>query len=89
VYSSDGSFAGTLTGDCILFGPRKQLSLPIFSKLVNNQLFGFRETDRQNNAGITIWKYCNICLDTLREQEVDVPMISSYKPYLLNINVSF
>jgi hypothetical protein len=91
VSNSGGLFAGTLTGDCIVFGPRKQLALPYFSKLVGNQLFGFRETNRQNNAGISIWRYCNICLDTLREKAVDVPVISSYKPYsrIFDFEVSF
>jgi hypothetical protein len=84
----DSLFSGAFTGDCITFRPQKDLSLPIFSNLVNNQLVGFRISYDASNAESSTWKYCNICLDTLREQAVEVPMILDGR-YAWNLNVSF
>jgi hypothetical protein len=75
IYNWTRFISGNLTGDNITFGPQKELHRFKYPKLVGNKLVGFRETDRQNDAGIPLWQYCTVDLDTLTEQAVDVPMI--------------
>jgi hypothetical protein len=81
----------SLKNDSITFVTRNQ-NLDIlnlrYSKLIGNQLLGFRETYRDNNAGIRVWNYCNIDLDTLTEQAVEVPMILGENRFLCQFDVS-
>jgi hypothetical protein len=85
VNSFNGCIVGSFTGDKITFGQPKELLHFGFKKLSGSQLFGFRKTDRENDAGIPFWQYFKVDLKTLTEQAVDVPMILGklgIKPYV-------
>jgi hypothetical protein len=89
IHSFSYYITGSLTGNRIIFGSQKEVPFLNYLKLIGNRLFGFRRTNRQNDAGIPLWQYCEVNLTTLTEKKVDVPMILADKRIDLSYIVSF
>lgn len=61
-----------------------------FPKLIGNQLCGFRDWNRQNEAGVRLLEFCKIDLVTLIEEKHQVPFCMANNrlmPNLTNVRI--
>lgn len=75
-YDRFGFITGSLIGDEIVLNPRREFNLDnfILGKLVGNNLIGFRDLNRKNEAGVDLFEFCKIDLSSLTEEKCEVPL---------------
>jgi hypothetical protein len=91
VYDWYGFINGNIINDGVVIYKSKPLGkhYSTYPRLNGNLLSCFRNTRHQNNEGIEIWKFCQINLETVIEENVDVPFVLDDKHSLKSEFVSF
>jgi hypothetical protein len=77
LYYKTSFITGSIIDDKIVTNQRKNYDFNKlqWTKLVGNNLIGFRRLNRQNENNIRFWKFCSIDLEELTEKSVEVPFL--------------
>jgi hypothetical protein len=79
LYDDSSFIIGSVVGDKIVFGQLREFDIShlVLSKFSANKLIGFRSTDRLNDENVLLLPFCELDLENLTEEAIEIPLILS------------